>query len=100
MIESEECNGWTNWETWVVNLWLANDEGLYHETMRMCDKEQNPHQYEFQRREELELWVDELMDEHIITDKVSLHRVNWKEIIDSWQRDIEESKRYEEELEA
>jgi hypothetical protein len=24
-------NGWENYPTWAVNLWLANDEGLYHE---------------------------------------------------------------------
>ena len=99
-MSSEECNGWTNWETWVVNLWLANDEGLYHEMLRMCDKEQNPHEYEFQRADELRDWVDSLMDENIITDKVSLHRVDWKEIIDSWQNTIEENRRYEEEQEA
>jgi hypothetical protein len=22
-------NGWSNYETWVVNLWLGNDEGSY-----------------------------------------------------------------------
>ena len=22
-------NGWTNWETWNVALWMGNDEGLY-----------------------------------------------------------------------
>lgn len=23
-------NGWKNYETWNVNLWLCNDEGLYN----------------------------------------------------------------------
>lgn len=28
-------NGWTNWETWVANLWLTNDEKTY-ELTRSC----------------------------------------------------------------
>ncbi len=27
-------NGWTNWETWNVALWIENDEGLYTEARR------------------------------------------------------------------
>ena len=25
----KEYNGWTNYETWVVNLWMDNEEGTY-----------------------------------------------------------------------
>ncbi len=99
-MNDETCNGWTNWETWNINLWLCNEEGMYNETLEICDKELNPHEYEFKRADQLQEYVDYLMDENIITDKVSLHRVNWKEIIESFQQTIEVNRQYEEEQKA
>lgn len=28
-------NGWKNWETWNIMLWIMNDEGFYNETKGM-----------------------------------------------------------------
>jgi hypothetical protein len=29
MTTTEEYNGWPNYETWLVNLWLTNEEPIY-----------------------------------------------------------------------
>ena len=75
---SEECNGYTNWETWNVSLWLSNDEGLYYQFEELI---MSPFEYAHQRDDAVEDYVRELLDEGIITDHISLHRVNWEQVI-------------------
>jgi len=29
-----DYNGWTNWETWNVNLWVDNEEPMYRAKVR------------------------------------------------------------------
>jgi hypothetical protein len=35
-MEDSGYNGWANYPTWVVNLWLGNDEGTYNECCFMA----------------------------------------------------------------
>jgi hypothetical protein len=38
MSEERKYNGWTNYETWCVDLWIGNDEGEYN---YWCDQAYN-----------------------------------------------------------
>ncbi len=33
----KEYNGWSNWETWVVKLWLDNDESVHAMVVEMVE---------------------------------------------------------------
>jgi len=39
-IQDTTYNGWTNYETWNVALWISNDEGFY-DIARLCDDYQD-----------------------------------------------------------
>ena len=80
-------SGYENWETWNVSLWLSNDEGLYNQSIQiMLDnppRYSKPAQAYFadEASEALEEFVEELLDENVITDKISIHRVDWQEVM-------------------
>lgn len=86
--ESEKMNGWTNQETWLVNLWLTNEETIYDRTMELS---KTPIEYEFKRADKLQDYVLELVDEGVITDHISLWRVNYTEILESFKQTIREN---------
>lgn len=94
----EEYNGWTNRETWCVNLWLDNDQGIYETIQGLTREEIEGHDdgeeinaYHLGKR--IEEWVNALFDyENVIhnrdlfimmSDIGSLYRVNWREIAES-----------------
>jgi hypothetical protein len=81
-------NGWTNYETWLVNLWLANaahDPEVY-EAVRSCKTTRDG-------ALEIQAYVDNLMDieamptEGLFFDLLrgALRAVNWYEIAERWR---------------
>lgn len=38
MSDDKKYNGWTNYETWCVHLWLSNEEGSYNYCRGLADE--------------------------------------------------------------
>jgi len=74
-MSDQTYNGWTNYETWNVGLWLMNEEPLYHETMRIVARPN--------AAAELESFVRELAPNGFETEPYSLDDVNWDELAES-----------------
>jgi hypothetical protein len=101
---NKRCNGWTNYETWLVNLWIDNEQGT-HEGCRdavrdfLSGWEQAEPSREISipeaqsRRHDvgdmLKEWVEETYDfptEGLAADLIgaALSEVEWVEIADHW----------------
>ena len=80
-----EYNGWTNRETWVVNLWLTNDECYYDELRAIVKNFDSDDQ-----AKALEDWIRFEYDgeySSICADLInnSLAEVDWYEIVEKNQ---------------
>lgn len=119
-MNDQTYNGWKNYPTWAVNLWLCNDESLYHETLERTSEairdsvsERNKikarggrsylsqrESYRYHVSENLKEWVtDELVPDLGATFAAdllgyALGCVDWGEIADSWIQTIEEARTY------
>jgi hypothetical protein len=85
-------NGWTNYETWAVKLWLDNSQGDQEYAAELCTKAQN----EFNAADDLRAFVEESMPDlgaSMASDLLSsaLGRVNWREIAESYREKVDEA---------
>jgi hypothetical protein len=79
----ETYEGWTNRETWLVALWLNNEQGLQEEAMAVCKTDGEMLQ---EAAQSLEDWVRDLPEigaTHgfaIDLLNAALARCDWREI--------------------
>jgi len=84
-MNQQSYNGWTNYETWLVNLWLTNEEFTERELRTIAN---NGERRDY-RKEELKSFVEDLVGAYdgagLKTDLINaaLYMVNWYEIIDN-----------------
>ena len=61
----DECNGWTNWDTWNAYNWLTESEGMYNSAKRTTGPVE----------------LRELFGEYISDkDNIDTDEVNWDEV--------------------
>ena len=87
--EAEKYNGWTNYETWAVSLWLGNEEESYHYWRAAAERHRQnadePHKavasFAVQLQDDIEYAAPEV-GPNVYSDLLSaaLTAVNWQEI--------------------
>lgn len=100
MTQDEKYNGWSNWATWCVNLWLTNDQATYEmvkgviaEEMSAADGERDTDCFDtavYNAAERLHEIIDEANPidgaASLYTDLLAsaLNHVDWREIVMSF----------------
>ena len=74
-MSDDEYNGWTNWETWNVNVWLSNEEECWKNALAASLLP------DLEATERLKYLT--LHHTRAVTgDGVTMSKVNWSEILE------------------
>ena len=82
MANDRSYNGWTNYETWNVNLWLDNEPGAYEDKREIIRRAGN----KWEAEKDLRAYVEDMMPDlgaSMWADLLgaAMSEVNWGEII-------------------
>ena len=101
---SEGHNGWKNYETWNVALWIDNDQSTYYTRQEMAqqayddaeqdDEDERMREATRELAQALENWIDEMrppMEASMFADLLgaALSEVDWYEIAENFLEDVE-----------
>jgi len=96
IVTRREYNGWTNYETWLVGLWLDNSQGDQEEAQRIVRAERLD---TGGAAEAIRDWIQELAPEmdSLYGDLLgaALSEVNWQEIAEHFAEPVEETEEAE-----
>lgn len=97
-MSDKKYNGWTNYETWAVALWIDNEEGSYHERRGICRRAKDS----CDAARALKAWVEEQAPDlgaSLFSDLLgaALSEVDWYEIAEAWYQEEHEDDEPEEE---
>ena len=99
---SERYNGWANYETWVTNLWLTNDQGDYDYLIELAHKAFDE---ELEGANALADWLKGYAEEQVMIGvpaslsfdllKSALDEVDWQEIAEAFLEGLDEEVAHE-----
>lgn len=75
-------NGWTNWETWVVNLWIINEESSYWALCELADRHKG--KIPMKRAVEFVQSLYGSMFTRFPEKDLDPKKINWKELRDNF----------------
>lgn len=86
MEENRSCHGWTNYESWLVALWINNDEYWLNSVENFYKEEENLYRIAKKIEEFVTEKVEEVTDKELFVmdlTRAALNRVNWDELVKS-----------------